>query len=158
LALPSRKLPCPVALDGEDEEIMTQRALRDGLGAVVVGSPSGGKQATNAGRQLELDSSFLQQYINPFSIQIFLTENITVPNEIVARLQTWISGTTSQTLWIIGLPSLPSETMSVASYIAAITTKGSIPCISHFFKYENVKRENSSGVQVDGVISLLYSL
>jgi hypothetical protein len=180
MALPWRRSPSPAALDDDPimriKEAISQESLRPASSELISSTgemshmqrvlvTDSKEHPKYTRRQLELDSRALQKYINTSGISAGLTDsgisNLQVAGEIVTRLQAWISGATSQTLWIIGLTSFPAETTNAASYIVTIATKGNIPCVSYFCRFEKsefLKREDSNGVKVDGLISLLYSL
>lgn len=79
-----------------------------------------------------------------------------VSGEIIIRLQSWLSSTKSQTLWIMGLSSNASacsEATLAAIHVSSLCHLSGITCVSFFCRL--VPRPGS---HVPQVVALLYSL
>ncbi|KAI9713830.1 MAG: hypothetical protein M1820_000560 [Bogoriella megaspora] len=81
----------------------------------------------------------------------------TTSGRIADRLQRWSKATSSQFLWVIGVPdaSLPSNMASLGATITATAQKLNLHCISHFCELPGHKQESR---EQKALLGLVYSL
>jgi hypothetical protein len=115
--------------------------------------------------QIETDSRHLgddAQYGFPATFLRNIQRHKTA-GAIFARVQAWMSATTSHTLWIRGpgQTSVPSEVSLAALYIVSVATEANIPLIAHCCQWDNaddLSQDISRSPQMDGLVRMLYSL
>ncbi|XEV04992.1 hypothetical protein FSHL1_010279 [Fusarium sambucinum] len=108
--------------------------------------------------ELEVESRQVEKYISDKK-NLSLDRNIPnvqVPSEIALRIQTWITASDSQALWINGLthPTHGQVVSTTAAYVVALAHSTQIPCISFFCQSQGLSSQRNN-LQL---ISLLYSL